>query len=98
MPSFILRLPNLHHGYIFSFLEGSTDTFWRNELVWRITQSAEAFAPSNSWYVKVIIQVFKEAGDLIKPDVAANLLALIAEGSSDEDAEAEEQVCSYMWV
>ncbi len=91
--SYIVLLSHLLHGYILSFLEESADTFWRNELVWRITQSAEAFAPSNSWYVRVMTQVFKEAGELIKPDVAANLLALIAEGSGDEDAEADEQVC-----
>ncbi len=78
--------------YSLSFLEGSIDTYWRNELVWRITQSAEAFAPSNSWYVGVMTQVFKAAGELVKPDVAANLLALIAEGCGDEDVEEDEQV------
>ncbi|CAN0489339.1 unnamed protein product, partial [Discosporangium mesarthrocarpum] len=69
------------------------------DLVKRITQCAERFAPSNSWYVGVITRVFRTAGDLVKPDVAHNLMQLIAEGSGeDEEADLElrkEAVNSY---
>ena len=40
----------------------------------RITQCAERFAPSNSWYVGVITRVFRLAGDMVKPEVAHNLM------------------------
>ncbi len=36
------------------------------------------------------------AGELVKPHVAPNLLALIAEGCGD-DAEADKQVCWCWW-
>lgn len=58
------------------------------DLVKRITQCAERFAPSNSWYVGVITKVFRLAGDMVKPEVAHNLMQLIAEGSG-EDEEAD---------
>ena len=44
------------------------------DLVKRITQCAERFAPSNSWYVGVITRVFRLAGDMVKPEVAHNLM------------------------
>ncbi|CAN0334943.1 unnamed protein product [Ascophyllum nodosum] len=77
---------------LLSFLEQGTDSFWRQDLVKRITQCAERFAPSNSWYVGVITRVFRLAGDMVKPEVAHNLMQqLIAEGSG-EDEEADEQL------
>eukprot|EP00903_Cladosiphon_okamuranus_P015171 g14026.t1 len=74
---------------LLSFLEQGKDSFWRQDLVKRITQCAERFAPSNSWYVGVITKVFRLAGDMVKPEVAHNLMQLIAEGSG-EDEEADE--------
>ncbi|CAN0028204.1 unnamed protein product [Ectocarpus sp. 6 AP-2014] len=75
---------------LLSFLEQGTDSFWRQDLVNRITQCAERFAPSNSWYVGVMTRVFRLAGDMVKPEVAHNLMQLIAEGSGeDEDADVE---------
>ena len=62
--------------------------FLLQDLVKRITQCAERFAPSNSWYVGVITKVFRLAGDMVKPEVAHNLMQLIAEGSG-EDEEAD---------
>ncbi|CAM9897356.1 unnamed protein product [Scytosiphon promiscuus] len=65
-----------------------TGVSWKSDLVKRITQCAERFAPSNSWYVGVITKVFRLAGDMVKPEVAHNLMQLIAEGSG-EDEEAD---------
>ena len=48
------------------------------DLVKRITQCAEKFAPSNSWYVGVITKVFRLAGDMVKPEVAHNLMQVRA--------------------
>lgn len=48
------------------------------DLVKRITQCAERFAPSNSWYVGVITKVFRLAGDMVKPEVAHNLMQVRA--------------------
>lgn len=65
-------------------LETSTDEFLRSALVSRLCTAAERFAPSNDWYVTTIIKVLQLAGDLVKPDVAQNLVALIAENEDDD--------------
>jgi Adaptin N terminal region len=69
----------MHH------LKIAVDTFLRTDLVERITQAAERFAPSNAWYIETMLAVFELGGDLIKPEVAQNLLRLLAEGSGESD-------------
>lgn len=72
------------------FLRDASDVFLRTELVSRITQCAERYAPSNAWYIRTMTNVFELGGDLVRPEVAHNLLRLIAEGSGeDEDQDME---------
>ncbi|CAI5745283.1 unnamed protein product [Peronospora destructor] len=72
------------------FLREASDDFLRTELVSRITQCAERYAPSNAWYIQTMTNVFELGGDLVRPEVAHNLLRLIAEGSGeDEDQDME---------
>jgi hypothetical protein len=68
-----------------SHLAAATDPYLRTDLVERITQAAERFAPSNAWYIETMLRAFELGGDLIKPDVAQNLLRLLAEGSGESD-------------
>ena len=70
---------------LLSFLKTSGDDHFRADLVNQITQCAERFAPSNTWYVQTIIQVFELAGDKVKASVAQTLTQLIAEGAAFED-------------
>ncbi|KAI9907848.1 hypothetical protein PsorP6_004105 [Peronosclerospora sorghi] len=72
------------------FLREASDVFLRTELVSRITQCAERYAPSNAWYIQTMTNVFELGGDLVRPEMAHNLLRLIAEGSGeDEDQDME---------
>lgn len=72
------------------FLRETSDVYLRTELVARITQCAERYAPSNAWYIQTMTNVFELGGDLVRPEVAHNLLRLIAEGSGeDEDQDME---------
>ena len=72
------------------FLRETNDTYLRTELVSRITQCAERYAPSNTWYIETMTTVFALGGDLVRSEVAHNLLRLIAEGSGeDEDVDME---------
>lgn len=71
---------------LLSSLETSTDEFLRSALVSRLCTAAERFAPSNEWYVTTVIKVLQLAGDLVKPDVAQNLVALIAENDDEDDS------------
>lgn len=72
---------------LLSFLASATDDHFRTDLVGRITQCAERFAPSNSWFVNTVVRVFELAGDKVKMSVAQTLMQLIAEGSEVEDVE-----------
>ncbi|CAM9322247.1 unnamed protein product, partial [Phaeothamnion confervicola] len=76
---------------LLAFLADASDAFWREDLVKRITQCAERFAPSNSWYVGVMTRVFELAGELVKPEVATNLMQLVADGSGADDDEAADE-------
>lgn len=67
------------------FLRDASDVFLRTELVSRITQCAERYAPSNAWYIQTMTNVFELGGDLVRPEVAHNLLRLIAEGSGEDE-------------
>eukprot|EP00743_Colponemidia_sp_Colp-15_P002166 GILK01002351.1.p1 GENE.GILK01002351.1~~GILK01002351.1.p1 ORF type:complete len:1062 (-),score=193.43 GILK01002351.1:67-3252(-) len=69
------------------YLKSTVDAHLRTELVTRITQLAERYAPNNGWFIQTMNQVFELGGELVRPEVAHNLLRLIAEGGGDEDSE-----------
>lgn len=71
------------------FLRGSTDPYLKSDLTSKICTISERFAPNNTWYVSTITELFKIAGDLVDPDVATNLMSLIAEGTGNEDDDEE---------
>eukprot|EP00747_Dinoflagellata_sp_TGD_P096813 gnl/TRDRNA2_/TRDRNA2_166944_c1_seq1.p1 gnl/TRDRNA2_/TRDRNA2_166944_c1~~gnl/TRDRNA2_/TRDRNA2_166944_c1_seq1.p1 ORF type:complete len:911 (+),score=179.30 gnl/TRDRNA2_/TRDRNA2_166944_c1_seq1:310-2733(+) len=66
-------------------LRTSVDTHLRRELVQRITQLAERFAPNNEWYVTTMNTVFEMGGDLVPAETAYNLMRLVAEGTGDDE-------------
>jgi AP-4 complex subunit epsilon-1 len=74
---------------LLTFLGSSVDDHFRSELVHQITQCAERFAPSNTWYVQTIIKVFELAGDKVRASVAQTLTQLIAEGAELEDKDED---------
>eukprot|EP00003_Mantamonas_plastica_P010897 TRINITY_DN2043_c0_g1_i4.p1 TRINITY_DN2043_c0_g1~~TRINITY_DN2043_c0_g1_i4.p1 ORF type:complete len:1067 (-),score=443.58 TRINITY_DN2043_c0_g1_i4:615-3815(-) len=72
------------------YLRSTVDVYLRTELVSRITTLAERFAPNASWYIETMNTIFELGGDLVRPEVAHNLLRLLAEGAGgDEDADNE---------
>jgi AP-4 complex subunit epsilon-1 len=70
---------------LLDFLRGTTDVFLKQQLTIRVCSVAERYAPSNAWYIKTITQLFEVSGDMVKPQVAQNLMSLIAEGTSESD-------------
>ena len=75
-------------GKLLSHLHATSDVQFRAGLTEKITQLAERYAPDNSWFIQTMNAVFELGGDLVRPDVAHNLMRLIAEGSGyDEDAD-----------
>lgn len=66
-------------GKLMDSLEASNDPFLREELVSRVTELAERFAPNNRWFIQTMNSVFEVGGDLVRPEIAHNLMRLIAE-------------------
>eukprot|EP01102_Stenamoeba_stenopodia_P016901 TRINITY_DN5972_c0_g1_i1.p1 TRINITY_DN5972_c0_g1~~TRINITY_DN5972_c0_g1_i1.p1 ORF type:complete len:1192 (-),score=301.43 TRINITY_DN5972_c0_g1_i1:58-3633(-) len=79
---------------LIEFLGQTTDTFLKAELVSRITQNAERYAPNNQWFVKIMNKVFFLGGEYVRPEVAHNLMQLIAEGTGEDEA-SDEQLRVY---
>ena len=67
------------------FLRGTTDVFLKNVLTTRICSVAERYAPNNAWYIRTITDLFEISGDLVRPEVAQNLMSLIAEGTGESE-------------
>jgi len=72
-----------------NYLRSSTDEYLRADLVNRITTLAEKFAPDNDWLIETMNTVFELGGELVRPQVAHNLMQLIGEGIGDEDIDNE---------
>jgi AP-4 complex subunit epsilon-1 len=70
---------------LLDFLEGTTDLFLKKILTTRVCSIAEKFAPNNSWYIRTITQLCKVSGDMVSPQVAQNLMSLIAEGTGESE-------------
>eukprot|EP00056_Hartaetosiga_gracilis_P012748 m.203964 g.203964 ORF g.203964 m.203964 type:complete len:1265 (+) comp13738_c0_seq1:100-3894(+) len=80
---------------LLGYLKSTVDTYLRKDLVPRIIDLAERFAPDNIWYVETINTLFLTAGDLVDADIAHNLMRLIAEGSDEDDEEQEAELRSF---
>ncbi|XP_003382933.2 PREDICTED: AP-4 complex subunit epsilon-like [Amphimedon queenslandica] len=74
---------------LIAYLRKTTDEFIKTDLVSKITQLAERFAPDNSWFISTMNSVFELGGSLVRREVAHNLMRLIAEGTEDEDLDKE---------
>eukprot|EP00729_Bicosta_minor_P007265 gene7265-33171_t len=62
------------------------DPFLRKDLVPRVVQLAERFAPDNKWYVETMITLLEHAGDLVTTETMNSMLMLISNPDSGDDA------------
>lgn len=65
----------------------ATEEHVRAELVSRITELAERYAPNNHWYIDTMNVMFHVGGGHVRPEVAYNLIRLISQGTSDNEDE-----------
>lgn len=72
---------------LLEFLKVTTDPFLKESLTGRICRIAERYAPTNVWYIRVITELMEISGDLVKEDVAQNLMTLVAEGTGENEEE-----------
>ena len=66
-----------------TFLEQTSDEHIRADVATRVSEIAEQYAPDNQWFIETMNKVFELAGDLVRPELADDLMQLIAEGTGE---------------
>ncbi|XP_026877219.2 AP-4 complex subunit epsilon-1 isoform X1 [Electrophorus electricus] len=69
---------------ILSFLRLCNDDYTIIDLVGKVAELAEKYAPDNEWFIQTMTVVFSLGGDLMPPDIPSSFLRLLAEGSQSE--------------
>lgn len=70
---------------MFEFLHQSTDDHTTIDLVGKVAEIAEKYAPENKWFIETMNTVFSLGGDMIQPDIPNNFLRLLSEGFESEE-------------
>jgi len=60
-------------------LRSATDAHFKKELVNKITQLAERYAPSNEWYIHIMSAVLENGSEHVDSSILNNMLKLIEE-------------------
>lgn len=70
------------------FLRISKDDHTTIDLVGKVAELAEKYAPDNEWFIETMNMVFSLGGDKMQADIPNNFLKLVAEGfdSVEEDS------------
>lgn len=63
----------------------------RKDILFKITELAERFAPDKGWFIKIMNQLFVNFGDLITDEILSKLIKLINEWESETDEEEFKQ-------
>ncbi|XP_036115970.1 AP-4 complex subunit epsilon-1 isoform X1 [Molossus molossus] len=66
------------------YLHQSKEEYIIINLVGKIAELAEKYAPDNAWFIQTMNAVFSVGGDVMQPDIPNNFLRLLAEGFDDE--------------
>ncbi|XP_016065641.1 PREDICTED: AP-4 complex subunit epsilon-1 isoform X3 [Miniopterus natalensis] len=66
------------------YLHQSKEEYIIINLVGKIAELAEKYAPDNAWFIQTMNAVFSVGGDVMHPDIPNNFLRLLAEGFDDE--------------
>lgn len=83
------------------FLRLCNDNYTIVDLVGKVAELAEKYAPDNEWFIQTMNAVFSLGGDLMQPDIPNNFLRLLEEGSDVEEEDRQLRlyaVDSYMAV
>eukprot|EP00359_Climacostomum_virens_P008216 CAMPEP_0204903846 /NCGR_PEP_ID=MMETSP1397-20131031/4513_1 /ASSEMBLY_ACC=CAM_ASM_000891 /TAXON_ID=49980 /ORGANISM="Climacostomum Climacostomum virens, Strain Stock W-24" /LENGTH=781 /DNA_ID=CAMNT_0052072551 /DNA_START=1123 /DNA_END=3468 /DNA_ORIENTATION=+ len=74
---------------LMAFLKSTTlDTYLKADLVSKITELAERFAPDNHWYVEIMSETISIAGSQVSKEILNNYIRLLLESAEDEDFKA----------
>ncbi|XP_003967796.2 AP-4 complex subunit epsilon-1 [Takifugu rubripes] len=69
------------------FLRTSKDDYATTDLVGKVSELAEKYAPDNEWFIETMNTVFSLGGDMMHPDLPNSFVKLLSEGfeSVEED-------------
>ncbi|XP_042351610.1 AP-4 complex subunit epsilon-1 [Plectropomus leopardus] len=69
------------------FLRINKDDYTTIDLVGKVAELAEKYAPDNEWFIETMNTVFSVGGDMMQPDIPNSFLKLLSEGfdSVEED-------------
>lgn len=67
------------------FLHQSEDDHTTIDLVGKVAEIAEKYAPENKWFIETMNTVFSLGGDMIQPDIPNSFLKLLSEGFESEE-------------
>ncbi|XP_027500111.1 AP-4 complex subunit epsilon-1 isoform X1 [Corapipo altera] len=65
------------------YLKESKEEYAIINLVAKVAELAEKYAPNNEWFIQTMNAVFSVGGDVVHPDIPNNFLRLLAEGFDD---------------
>ncbi|XP_054858863.1 AP-4 complex subunit epsilon-1 [Eublepharis macularius] len=71
------------------YLTQSKEEYTIINLVGKIADLAEKYAPDNEWFIHTMNAVFSVGGDKMHPDIPNSFLRLLAEGFEDEKEESQ---------
>uniref|UniRef100_H0V753 AP-4 complex subunit epsilon n=1 Tax=Cavia porcellus TaxID=10141 RepID=H0V753_CAVPO len=74
------------------YLHQSKEEYIIVNLVGKIAELAEKYAPDNAWFIQTMNAVFSVGGDVMHPDIPSNFLRLLAEGFEDETEDQQLRV------
>uniref|UniRef100_A0A8C8U988 AP-4 complex subunit epsilon n=1 Tax=Peromyscus maniculatus bairdii TaxID=230844 RepID=A0A8C8U988_PERMB len=74
------------------YLHQSKEEYIIINLVGKIAELAEKYAPDNVWFIQTMNAVFSVGGDVMHPDILSNFLRLLAEGFDDETEDKQLRV------
>ncbi|XP_054692667.1 AP-4 complex subunit epsilon-1 isoform X1 [Grus americana] len=84
----LYRITNGHNVIVIvqkmlDYLKESKEEYAIINLVGKIAELAEKYAPDNEWFIQTMNAVFSVGGDVVHPDIPNNFLRLLAEGFDD---------------
>jgi hypothetical protein len=82
-------------GKMMETLHGSTDQYFRNALVLKITELCERFSPTHKWYLQTMEILFELGSEYLTPGILNNFLRLVVE-NYQESYEFGEEIINKM--
>ena len=71
-------------------LHASTDNYFRNELVLKITELAERFSTTHKWYLETMQILFELGSEYLSEQILNNFLKLVVENYTSNASFGEE--------